>query len=119
LRRLIGWLRQERATQIGLYGISLGGYTCSVLAGLEDGLECVIAGVPSSDVLHTGAYLASSIERRVPAAAGMDIQRDRKLLSVVSPFSFEPRISHERRFIYAATADQFVPIEQISALWHY
>lgn len=119
LRRLIGWIRRQGATQLGLYGISLGGYTCSVLAGLEEDLDCVIAGVPPSDVLHTGAYLASSIERRLPAAAGMDIERDRKLLSVVSPFTFAPRVSRERRFMYAATGDQFVPIEQISALWRH
>jgi hypothetical protein len=70
-------------------------------------------------VLHTGQYLASSIERRIPAAAGVDIERDRKLLSVVSPFTFAPRVSRERLFLYAATGDQFVPIEQISALWRY
>lgn len=117
LRRLVGWVRQQGASQVGLYGISLGGYTSSVLSALEQDLAFVIAGIPPSDVLHTGQFLASSIERRIPAAAGVDLKRDRSLLRVVSPLSMSPLIEEGRRYIYAATGDQFVPIEQVRALW--
>src|SRR3989442_416086 len=54
LRRLIGWIRRQAATHVGVFGISLGGYTSAVLAGIEDGLACVIAGVPPSDLIATG-----------------------------------------------------------------
>jgi hypothetical protein len=46
VRRLVGWLRANQATAIGLYGISLGAYTSALVASLEDDLSCVIAGIP-------------------------------------------------------------------------
>ncbi len=46
-RRPIHWLRDDRdAEGIAVYGISLSGYTASLLAGIEEGLDCVIAGSP-------------------------------------------------------------------------
>ena len=119
LRRLISWIRTQGATRVGVFGISLGGYTSAVLASIEDNLDCVIAGVPPSDVIATGEYLATSLERRLMAAAGYDVSRDRALQSVVSPLHLRPRIAHDRRFMFAATGDQFVPIEQINALWQH
>lgn len=118
LRRLIGWLHQQEATRVGVFGISLGGYTSALLAGLETRLDCVIASVPPSDMIHTTReYLAGSVERRLSAAAGVDNERDRALYRVVSPLAMSPRIEHRGRFIFAATGDQFVPIEQVRALW--
>ncbi len=119
LRRLIDWIRRQGATRVGLSGLSLGGYTSALLAGIEDGLDCVIAGVPPSDVLNTGEYLSSSIERRIPAAAGVDLDRDRSIQRVVSPLGMPPRVEHRGRYIFAATGDQFVPIEQVRALWQH
>ncbi len=119
LRRLIGWLRAQEATQIGVLGISLGGYTTALLAGLEDGLACVIAGAPPSDLIATNEYLASSLEQRALQAAGMDAARDRAIHRVVSPLAVSPRPGRDRRFIFAATGDHFVPMTQVRALWNH
>jgi len=119
LRRLIDWIRRQGATQVGLSGLSLGGYTSALLASIEDGLDCVIAGVPPTDVLNTGEILSSSIERRIPAAAGVDLARDRAIQRVVSPLAMPCRVAHGGRYIFAATGDQFVPIEQVRALWQH
>lgn len=117
LRRLIGWIRKEGGTRVGVFGISLGGYTSALLAGLEDGLACVIAGVPPSDLVATAELFASSTERRTAGGAGADLQRDRAVHRVVSPLAVSPRLERGRRFIFAATGDQFVPVEQVRALW--
>ena len=117
LRRLIGWIRKQGATDVGLFGISLGGYTSAVLSGIEDGLACVIAGIPPADLIATGERLASSLERRIAGAAGVDFARDRAVQRVVSPLALSPRLARDRRFIFAATGDQFVPVEQVRALW--
>uniref|UniRef100_UPI003567DD41 alpha/beta hydrolase family protein n=1 Tax=Zhongshania sp. TaxID=1971902 RepID=UPI003567DD41 len=74
---------------------------------------------PPADMMATGDYLASSLERRLMAAAGYDADRDRAIQSVVSPLSLKPRVAHDCRFMFAATGDQFVPIEQINALWQH
>ena len=117
IRRLIGWMRREGATQVGVHGISLGAYTSALLAGLEDGLACVIAGVPPCDLVHTEERMATSFEARSALAVGIQPDRQRAIHRVVSPLALAPRLEHKRRFIYAATGDQFVPIEQVQRLW--
>ena len=49
VRRLIAWIRAEGGRAIGVYGLSLGGYTTALLAALEPRLACVVAGIPASD----------------------------------------------------------------------
>src|SRR5262249_49798040 len=44
LRRMLSWLRAEGGREIGVFGLSLGGYNASLLAALERDLACVIAG---------------------------------------------------------------------------
>jgi hypothetical protein len=52
IRRLLSWIRSQRPrSPIGMYGISLGGYVTSIVAGLEDGLTCAILGVPVADLV--------------------------------------------------------------------
>ncbi|HEX9236655.1 MAG TPA: alpha/beta hydrolase family protein, partial [Actinomycetota bacterium] len=50
IRRLIGWARRRGASQIGLYGMSLGAYVASLVATIEPDLDLVIAGAPVSDL---------------------------------------------------------------------
>jgi len=119
LRRLIAWIRDQGATRVGVLGLSLGAYTSALLAGIEDDLACVIAGVPPTDMVAHREYLASSHERRLASIAGTDMQRERALYRVVAPLELAPRVPHCGRFIFASTADQFVPVEQIHALWQH
>src|SRR5665811_415742 len=51
VRRVIGWARAQGAPSVGLYGVSLGGYTAALVAGIEPDLDCVIAGIPVVDFL--------------------------------------------------------------------
>ena len=117
LRRLISWIRHQQSTQIGAYGISLGAYTSALLAGIEENLDCVIAGVPTSDLIHTNEYLASALQHRLGIAAGINMTQDRAIHRVVSPLCVDPFPARQNRYMYAASADQFVPIEQVRALW--
>ncbi len=117
LRRLIGWIRSQDGTQLGVFGISLGGYTSALLTSIEEGLAFVIAGIPPTDMIAQREYLASTRERRAANIAGVDVQRDRKVYSVVSPLRLPSLVPHAGRFMFAASGDQFVPIEQVHALW--
>ena len=52
IRRLLSWIRsQEPESQIGLNGLSLGGYIAALVASLETGLTCAILGVPVADLV--------------------------------------------------------------------
>lgn len=119
LRRLIAWLRKQDATAIGIYGISLGGYTSALLSGIEKDLACVIAAIPPTDMMAHREYLVSTTEKRLSAIAGVDMIRDRAVTSVISPLEFPPLVPRDGRFIFGATGDQFVPIEQVHALWRH
>jgi len=119
IRQLVGWIREQEAPGIGVYGLSLGGYTASLLAGLEGGLACAVAGIPAVD-------FARLVWRHGPAgdlAAALDAGLERaavdEILRVVSPLSFAPKLPRERRAIFGATADQLVPPDQVRDLWRH
>ena len=119
IRRLIRWLRQSGAPRIGLYGVSLGGYTVGLVAGLEESLDCVIAGVPASDWVSLVSAHAPEAVLRASERLGFPWPDVKRILRVVSPLAFEPRLARERRFLFAGTADRLAPPEQAQALWEH
>ena len=119
IRRLIRWVRAQGAPSISLYGVSLGGYIASLLAGLEDGLDTVVAGIPVSDFPalfhgHSPHHIASrSIEHRILGGTAEEI------FSVVSPLHFAPQLPRERRFVYAGYGDRLATPGQAQRLWEH
>jgi dienelactone hydrolase len=117
LRRLLSWLRADGATQIGVYGLSLGGYTTALLTGLDSGLACAIAGIPATDFSRLVARLAPHATLREIERLGLDWSFVRDVLSVVSPLQLVPKIAIERLSIFGGTADHLVPADQVRDLW--
>ncbi|MFQ5415518.1 MAG: alpha/beta hydrolase family protein [Myxococcota bacterium] len=119
IRRLIGWLRSHGAPSVGAYGISLGGYTAALLASVEDDLDCVVIGIPATDFSR---LLQSHIPNFLLDATrqfGISFSDIESALSVVSPFSFAPRVPHERRFLYAGVVDQLASPDHARDLWRH
>ena len=119
VRRLIGWLREEGAERIGLMGLSLGGYSTALVASLEEELECVIAGIPAAEFGELSCYHASGRALAIAAGEGITPERISAALTPVAPLVLMPRIGRERRFIFGALADRFVPPPQVEALWRH
>jgi hypothetical protein len=119
IRRLIGWLRSHGAPAVGTYGISLGGYTAALHASLENDLDCVIVGIPATDFSRLLNAHVPSFVLRAAEYFGISFHAAERLLSVVSPFSFAPRVSRERRFLYAGVADQLASPDHARDLWHH
>ena len=119
IRRLIHWIRQQGATSISLYGVSLGAYAVSLLAGLDDGVDAVVAGIPVSDFPglfhgHSPHHIrARAIEHKIMGGAAENVYR------VVSPLSFEAKVPWDRRFIFAGYGDRLAPPEQAQRLWEH
>jgi len=118
IRRLVSWIRAgDPDAAIGITGVSLGGYVTSLVASLEDGLACAIAGVPAVDLVdliehHAG--LAPDDERRRMVTLAKRLGR------VVSPLELTPRVPLEGRFVYAGLADRLVhPRHQVLRLWEH
>jgi hypothetical protein len=119
IRRLIDWIRQQGATSISLYGVSLGAYVVSLLAGIEDDVDAVVAGIPVSDFpglfdRHSPQHIrARGIEHRIMGGVAENVYR------VVAPMSFEPAVPRSGRFIFAGYGDRLALPEQAQRLWEH
>lgn len=117
IRRMLSWLRDKGASQIGLWGVSMGGYTTALLSAFEEDLACVIAGVPPTDFANVARDNMPWIMKSYEQEMTVDWNDVRKMMHVVSPLTFDPVVAKERRFIYAGTADRVVRPDQSRALW--
>jgi len=119
VRRLVSWIRARGGERIGLYGVSLGGYISSLVAGLEDGLACIVAGIPMVDFPLAAQDNMPWIMRRYDDEFELDWRVIRAITHVVSPLAMKPRVPREGRFIYAGIADRVVKPEHPRALWRH
>ena len=116
IRRLISWIRGQGATSITLFGVSLGAYTVALLAGIEDGVDGVVAGVPVVDFPglfhgHSPRHVrVRAIEHRIMGGTAEDVYR------VVSPLAFAPKVAADRRYIFAGFGDRLATPAQARQL---
>ncbi len=117
IRRLVSWIRAQGATSIGLYGVSLGAYVVSLLAGIDEGFDGVVAGIPVVDLpslfhAHSPVHIrARSIEHHILGGVAEDV------FGVVSPLSFESKVRRDRRYLFAGYGDRLATTEQARMLW--
>ncbi|MEZ4215841.1 MAG: hypothetical protein R3E88_05135 [Myxococcota bacterium] len=111
LRRIVSWIRAQGGERIGVLGLSLGGYNCALLASVEEGLACAIAGIPVADFsrilwTHGPPWLMRAYEK-----AGLPREEIASLLAPVAPLALDPRVPREGRAVFAGTGDRIVPPE--------
>lgn len=119
VRRLLTWIRAAEAPAVGVYGLSLGGYHAALLAALEAGLACVVAGIPATDFLRLARWYAPALALRYPALPQLLRHDAEVVLRVVSPLSLEPQVPRDRRFVFAGLADRFIPPDHVRDLWEH
>ena len=119
IRRLIRGSGPRGRPPSALYGVSLGAYVVSLLAGIDDGFDAVVAGIPVSDFpglfhRHSPQHIrARAIEHEIMGGAAENVFR------VVSPLSFESKVPHDRRYIFAGYGDRLALPEQAQQLWEH
>jgi pimeloyl-ACP methyl ester carboxylesterase len=119
VRRFIAWIRAEGGGPIALYGVSLGAHVSATVAGLDDQLAGVVAGVPTCDLLevfirHVPAHLKPRAEEHKLIS-----DETRALLKVTSPLTYPALIPKDRLFIFAGTGDRMSPPKQALELWEH
>ncbi len=120
LRRIINWLRKEEgAPEVGVHGISLGGYTTAMLSGLEGGLACAIAGVPAVNLVRAARRLGQRNLLYFMDNIGMPWDDIEKMTKVISPTALKPKVAAKRRYIYAGLLDRLARPEDPIDLWEH
>lgn len=119
LRRILSWVRAQEAPAVGALGYSLGGYQAALLACFDEALACVVAGIPLTDI-------ARAVWRHAPVLHLLHAEREgivrdhvAEILRVVSPLVLEPKVPHERRYLFGGVGDQLVPPDQVRDLWEH
>ena len=119
VRRTIRWIRQRSDAPVILHGVSLGSYVVALVAGLDEGLAAVIAGLPVVD--YPGLMRRHARRMELPASdlRLTDDPAIDRLYSAVSPLHVEPRLDVDRRYIYAGKVDQISSAHQALTLWNH
>ena len=114
-----GCARARGRPAVGALGHSLGGYAVSLLASLEEDLDCVVAGNPAVDPSHLFWTNALAVATHSLSAEGIREDTFKALLRPVSPLALEPVVPHERRAIFAGTVDRVITPVQAHGLWRH
>jgi len=119
IRRALHWIRAEGATQVGVYGLSLGGYTAALLAGLTDGLACAIPGIPVCDFAEIFWRHGPQLQLRHLEHLGVTRGDVSRAFRVVSPLALPCRVPFEGRLLFGGVADRLVPPRHVRDLWRH
>ncbi len=113
LRSLVRWLRARGAPSVGVMGMSLGGYTTSLLATVEPDLAFAAPIIPLASI----ADFARD-QGRLGSAAEVHAQHRglEEATRIVSPFARPSLVPSGRVLVVAAEGDRITPIAHAERL---
>ncbi len=120
-RVLVDHLESLGVDQIGVTGLSLGGYTTALLAATEERLRFAIPNAAVTDLpnLVQSWFPAGQVIGGVLPRRGIDFDELAGSLAVHSPLTYAPLVPYEGRLIIAGLGDRLAPPEQSEALWEH
>ncbi|MHB1533322.1 MAG: alpha/beta hydrolase family protein [Acidimicrobiales bacterium] len=120
-RVFVDHLKGQGVEQVGVTGLSLGGYTAALLAAVEPRLKVVIPNVPVTDMATlfpqwapAGTLLAAGSRLGVFPADELN-----RALAFHSPLNYPPVVAKERRLIITGLGDRLAPPGQSELLWEH
>ncbi len=119
VQRVAAWLQRDRLHEIGVIGMSLGGYLAALLAGLRSDLRFVI---PIAAPVRLGSFPSALFASSRYARSGTAPLSPEELdaaYRVHSPLTYPLTVPRERALIIAGCGDHVVDPEQPLALWRH
>jgi pimeloyl-ACP methyl ester carboxylesterase len=108
LRNLAGWLKQRGHSDVGLMGMSLGGYTAALAATVDETLCFVVPLIPLASIADFARERGNL--SRIPEQQALEHELLERAYRIVSPMSRAPRVDPERVIVVGAQADQITPV---------
>lgn len=105
--------------EVGVMGVSLGGFTCGLLAAVEPRLRFAIPNVPVAsvaDLAHEWEPMGT-IVRLALKRYGLTIEDARYLLAVSCPLTYAPVLPREHLFVIGGVGDRLAPPKHSRILW--
>lgn len=122
LRILIDWLMNERgAPKVGVTGVSLGGFTSSVLAVAEPRLTFAVPNVPVvtlPDLVLEWQPVGVAV-RAMLKLVRRSLVDARRLLAVSNPLTYQPVVPKEGLMIVGGVGDRLAPPKHSRLLWEH
>jgi pimeloyl-ACP methyl ester carboxylesterase len=120
-RIFVDHLQAAGVTEVGVTGLSLGGYVSALLAAAEPRLRVVIPNaavtsiprlIPAYFPANVGVLMAS-IAHRTP------LRLAEEAIAVHSPLNYPSRVAKDRLMIIGGRGDRLAPPEQSRLLWEH
>jgi pimeloyl-ACP methyl ester carboxylesterase len=119
-RVLLDYLHDHRGvSEVGVTGISLGGFTTALLAATEPRLKFAIPNVPVAslaDIVLEWEPLGSLI-RMALKTLDMDVTQARRMLAVSCPLTWKPLLPRQRLMVIGGVGDRLAPPTHTRLLW--
>jgi pimeloyl-ACP methyl ester carboxylesterase len=120
-RSLIDYLQFTGVDKIALTGISLGGYTTSLIAAVDDRLDAVIPNVPVVSIEDEldAWFPASKLFTLGRKLGNVPTEEFIAASAYHSPLNYPALVPRDRRLIITGLGDRLAPPEQAEMLWHH
>jgi pimeloyl-ACP methyl ester carboxylesterase len=117
LRTLADFLRMRGAPSVGVFGMSLGGYTAALWTSVDPTLAFSTVMIPPVSIAELmWKHGEDSPTRREAMKAGVTLELVDELFAVHSPLTRAPRLPSERLLVIAGKGDQICPPDHAERL---
>jgi pimeloyl-ACP methyl ester carboxylesterase len=118
-RIFLDHLESLGVSKFGVTGISLGGYTSSLLATVEDRLQFSIPNVPVASLpdLVMEWFPLNLPLKTLMKLSNTSIRDVRHMLAVHSPLTYAPLLPKDRLMVIAGAGDRLAPPKHARLLW--
>jgi hypothetical protein len=113
LRRLIARLRNDGAPAVGVMGMSLGGYTASLLATVEKDLDFAVPFIPLADLTEVVAEHEALRGVTVPPSL---VEAGKRAMALVRPLARPPLLPPEKMMVVGAVGDRITRASHAESL---
>lgn len=118
LRVVIDYLQAGGVENVGITGLSLGGYLTALMAAVEPRLHMAIPNSAVTDLagLIDGWFPAGHVLKAGLRQGGISEEAFKASMGLHSPLSYPPLLSTDRLFVIGGLGDRLAPPEQSARL---